>query len=187
MEPLHIRQDPRFFLQPLVLQFQIEVAFAEDVQHFQSFLFRAFVITVEEPVRDLPRQTGRQGNQPFVILAQDVFIDPRFIVEAVTIPFGYDLHQVLVALVVLSQQHQVAHPLVPLSILVEQSPGSRIHLAADDRANALFFAFSIKIDDPEHHAMIRNGQRRHAQVLCTRHQISDPGSPVQQTVFRMYM
>ena len=46
MKPLHIRQNARFFLQPLILQFKVKITLAEDIQHFQRFFLSAFVIAV---------------------------------------------------------------------------------------------------------------------------------------------
>ena len=122
-----------------------------------------------------------------MILPEHILIDPRLVVKAMAVSFRNDLHQIFISLIVLCQQYQVPHPLISFSVFIEQGTGSCIDLAADHRANALFFTFPVKIDDPEHNAVVCDSQRRHAQFLCTRHQISDPGSTVQQTVFCMYM
>ena len=46
MEPLHIRQNLRFLLQTLILQFQIEIALAKNIFEFQSLCLGSFVISI---------------------------------------------------------------------------------------------------------------------------------------------
>ena len=56
VELLHIREYPGLFFQPLILQLQIVVPFAEYLQHIQRFLPGAIVITVHQSVLHLSRK-----------------------------------------------------------------------------------------------------------------------------------
>ena len=99
----------------------------------------------------------------------------------------HDLHEVLVALVVLRQQHQVPHVLILIDVFIKTRARRRVNFAADDWFNPLLVALTIKIDDAEHDAVVGDGQGIHSQLLRPRNNVLDPGSTVQQTVFRMYV
>ena len=155
--------------------------------HLQSLCLCAVIIPVQEPVLDVSRQTCAQGDEAPGILPKQILVHPRLIVEAVAVALGNDLHQVPVALIVLRQEHQMPHVLVLLDVLVEAGPGRRIDLTADHRPDPLLPALPVEIDDAEHDAVIRDRKGIHAQFLRPGHQIPDPGSAVQQTVFGMYV
>ena len=187
MEPFHVRQDPRFLFKTLILQFQKVIAFPEDLQHFQRFSPGAIVIAVEQIALHGPRQTRGCGDDSVAVPAEHFLVDPRFIVEPVSVAFRNDLHEIFVPGVVLGKQDQVIHDLVLFGVLVEAGPGSDIDLTANDRLDALCLAGPVKFDHAKHDPVVRNGQGVHSKFLRPRYQGFDPGRAIQKAVFRMYM
>ena len=181
------RIDERFLIKPLILNLEVEIIFAENISQFERFCLRALIITVEQAALHLPRQTCRQRNDAVAVLPQQFFIHARFVVKPLCKSSGDDFNQVPVTVVVLRQQNQMPLIFILVRLFVLHPPRSRVYLAADNRMNSLFFAFPPEINDAEHDAVIRNGQRIHSQFLRPRHNVPDPGSAVQKTVFRMYM
>ena len=66
----------------VVLQFQIEVILPEDLLHGQGVLLGPVVVAVDQPLGDLPGQTGRQGDESLAVLAQQIQIDAGLDVKA---------------------------------------------------------------------------------------------------------
>ena len=179
--------DLLFLVQALVLDLQVEVAPAEAVLQPLRFFLRAFVVVFQQQVLHASGQAGRQGDDAFAVGRQKLAVHAGFIVEARLIGFGNDLDQVLVAGLVLREQDQVALVLVEHGVLVEAGAGGRIDLAADDGLDALLFALFVELHAAEHDAVVRDGQRLHAQFLGAGDELVDARSAVQQTVFGMYV
>ena len=134
--------------------------------------------------------TGKAGgkrNQPTAVRPEKLLVYSRLIVIAFRKSSGYDLDQVLISVIILCQKNQMPLIFISVSIFIMHGPCGCIDLTADYRLNSLLFTLFIKIDHTEHHAVIGNRKRIHAQLLCPRHHIGDSGSSVQQTVFRMNM
>ena len=106
--------DACFFLQPLILQFQVKITLAEDLQHFQCFC--------SSHLRNR-RLIDLCGTSP--ARHADKAIRPSLILPAVHsyrsaacskshggYPSEYDLHQIFISLIVFCQQYQVPHPLI---------------------------------------------------------------------------
>ena len=83
------------------------------------------------------------------------------------------------------QQHQVPGLRVQLIGFVQPGPPGHIHLAPDDRVDALGLAGPVKVDGAVHNAMVRDGHRRLAQLLHQLRQVPDAAGTVQQTVLRV--
>ena len=81
-----------------------------------------------------------------------------------------NLHQVLIALVILRKQHQMVIAVLPAGQLFIK-PGIRcnIDLTPKNRINALCLACLIKINHAIHDSMIRDGCTVHAKLLDTLH------------------
>ena len=119
-------------------------------------------------------------------LLQNLHIHTGLVVKAFHIAAGHDFHQIGVALVVLRQQHQVIIPVVPSGgLLVETGIGSHVNFTAQDGLDALRPGRPVEINDAEHGPMIRNGRRRHAQLLHLGHIFFYLIGPVQKAVFCM--
>ena len=115
----------------MVLKLQEEIPLSKGVLVAQRSPARLLVHPPGEVALHLARQAGGQGDDPLVVGLQQFIVHPGFVVETVHKSLGHDLHQVLVALVVLGQQHQVVVAVLAVYILpVETGAGGHIHLAA---------------------------------------------------------
>ena len=150
----------------VILQFEEEIALAEDIEVAQGRLAGALRIPADDLTRDLAGQAGGAGDNAFVKLPEQVQVHTGLIVEALREGPADDLHQVRVAGVVLRQEDQMVVAVVPVALLpVQPGPRRHVDLAADDRIDPLFFCRLIKIDHAVHDAVIGDGCCCHAQFL----------------------
>jgi hypothetical protein len=98
---------------------------------------------------------------------------------------GGNLNQIAITGVVLRQQQQVEGAVVELRVLILHTARRQISFHPDDRTQPGFARRTMEIDDAVHHAVVGQGQRRHAQGLGLRHQIRDVAEPVQHRVLGM--
>jgi hypothetical protein len=61
-----------------------------------------------ERLRDLAAEARRQPDQALAVVAQDLLVDPRVVVEALEVALRVQEREVLVADLVLREQDQVA-------------------------------------------------------------------------------
>ncbi len=173
---------------PVVLHLQKEISFSENPLILFCSPTCLFVLALRNIPLNLSCQAGAQGNDSFMIPPQRLFIHPRPIVKPFCKPDGHDLHQILISLVILCQQHQMIIPVLPACCLfVKTGIGSHIDFAAEDRPDSLCFCFLIKINHSIHNPMIRDSCTVHPQLLYTRHIFPDLIGAIQQAVFCMHM
>ena len=171
----------------VVLQFQIEVILPEDLLHGQGVLPGPVVVAVDQPLGDLPGQTGRQGDESLAVLAQQVQIDAGLDVKALHKCLTHHVRQVPVARLVFTQQHQMPGLGVIFMNFIEPGAAGHIHLASDDRMDAFRLAGPVEIDGTIHDPVVGDGHRRLAHSLDAGRKVPDAAGPVQQAVFRMHM
>ena len=186
-KPHEIGNQRKLFAQAVVLHFQIEIAFAEEVAVPQGGLFGAVVIAGEQRARDLARQARRQRDQPLVVFRQQLFVDPRLGIEALRPRLADHGDQVAVALFVFAKQHQVMPLCVEPARFVEPAARGHVAFAADDRLDAGLFGSLIKLDRAEHGPVVGHCHGRHTLFLHVVHQTRDAAGAVQQAVFGMQM
>ncbi len=174
--------DQLLLAQAVILHLQEVVIFPHEVAEGQRQLFGLFHLSLQDEPGHIAGQTGRQRDKPLVLLPQQLHVDAGAVVIPLDEARGAQLDQVLVALLVLTQQHQV-RVLARGGGLVKAAAGGDVHLAADDRMDALAQALLVKIHHAVHHAVIRDGQRLHAQFLCSGDQRLYAARAVQQRVF----
>ena len=93
----------RFFRQSLVLDFEIEIPFAEDVAEGHGCFAGGVVLPFRESLGDLALQTGGQTDQPSRVLGQKLLTDARLVVETMQRRLRDDLDQVAIAFVIFGQ------------------------------------------------------------------------------------
>jgi len=92
-------------------------------------------------------------------------VHARAIVKALHVRAGDELEQVLIALLVLRQRHQVVGVRVQLGVFVGHGARGDIQLAADDGVDAIVLGRVGEIDRAIHHAMVREGDGGRARVV----------------------
>ena len=121
--------------------------------------------------------------------AKQLQINARFDIKPLSERCTDHKRKVAVALLVLTQQHQMAGFSVKFVHLVKPGTpfGRNIHLTADNGLNPLGFTGAIKINGAIHHAVIRDRYRSLPHGLDQFRQFADPAGTIQETVLRMYM
>ena len=100
------------------LQFQIEIASKQILVPLNSF-FCFFYLSLKNFSRHFPCKTGRTNNQSLVIFFQFHTVSTRTHVKAFRPSLGHQFNQVVIALLIFSQHHQVITALVRLSFLIK--------------------------------------------------------------------
>ena len=177
----------RFVLgQAVVLQLNIVVALSKQVIVPQGGGFGPLVIPCQQCLGDFTCQTGRQTDQTFVVLFQQLLINPRLGIKALGESSRYHFDEVFVAGLILAQQDQVVVA-VDLADLIKAGAGGYIDFTPDDGLNACFFGGLVKLHTPVHHPVVGAGDGRLAALLDPLHHLIDAAGAVQQAVFGMNM
>ena len=169
----------------VVLQLQIEVVPAQDLLHGQGVFPGPLIVAADQAAGNFTGQAGGQADKALRMPAQQVQVDAGLDIEPVHKGLAHQVRQVPVTGLVLTQQHQVPGLRVQLIGFVQPGPPGHIHLAPDDRVDALGLAGPIEVDGAVHNAMVRDGHRRLAQLLHQLRQVPDAAGAVQQTVLRV--
>ena len=98
-----------------------------------------------------------------MVLLQQCIIDPGLIIKPVREPGTHQLHQVLIARLIFTQQNQMAVFLGQGALVTHVR--AYVYLAPDHRMNALLLARSIKINGAVQHSMVGDGTGGHLHVL----------------------
>ena len=129
----------------------------------------------------LPMETGRQGDEAPVQFLEQLFIHPGPVIKTLQVGLGDQLDQVLVALAVHGQKHQmVVVALARLAVMA--AAGGHIDLAAQQGLDARGLGLLVKIQHPEEGAVIGNGHRRHFQIRGPFQKIGNTHRAVQQAI-----
>ncbi len=112
-------------------------------------------------------------------------VNARAVVKAVGESDRDELHQVAVADLVFSQQHQVGRLLVDPRLLIQVAARREIDFTADDRLETLGQHRIVKVDHAVEDAMIGDGTGLHAQRGKAVGQVAQADRPVEQGVFGM--
>ena len=139
---------------------------------------RIFIFIGEDSLGDVAAETGREADQPFRVLRQEIEIDARLVIEPVKVGGGDELDEIAVALLRLAQQHQVV---VAILIGARLVPLLRdVHLAADHGMHARGFAGVVELHGPEKVAVIGHGHGGHFLLGDDLHQLGDGAGAIKQ-------
>ena len=171
----------------MILKLQVVILRAKQVPEVNCGFLCALVVTRSECTRNLSCQTRRQADQPFVVLLEQLAVDPGFGVEPLDKPRRHHLNQVLITGIVFAEQDQVIGGIIHLMLPVK--PGARrdIYLASDNWFDPIFLRAFVEIDHPEHNPMVSDRHSTLSERFCAFDQPLDPAGPVQQAVFSMHM
>jgi len=147
----------------VVLNFQEEALPTEQVQVPAQRAFRLFGVALQKGARELAGEAGGAGNQAVGVRGEVFFIDAGVVVKAFQLAGGGDLEQVLVALHVFGQQHQVKGFFIFADVLIEAGARGKVGFQADNRLDAGRVGFLEEIQRAEHRAVVGQRHGRHAQ------------------------
>ena len=169
------------------MKLQLEVVIlAENGDELLDDAARLLHVAPHDSLRQFAAQAGRATDNPVVIEAQQLLVDPGTVVEPLGKGIRHDFGKIVVPLQILGQQNQVVAPVV-LTALVEAAASGHVDLAAENRLDPLLFGRVVKLLDPVHIAVVGDRQRGHAELLGTLEQRLDSRRAVQNRILRMYM
>ena len=172
----------------VILQFQKIISLPETCLIFPGSLPGFLRKSLDNIPLHLACQTGRQGNQPFMIAVQDFHVHPGLVIISFRETFADNLHQVGVTGIVLCQQHQMIIPVLsPGQFLIKTGVWRHIHLAADNGFYPRAFGCPVKINDTVHGTVIRYGSAVHPQFFHPGNIFFDFIGTVQKGIFRVDM
>ncbi len=160
----HVVLDFLVEFEPMILQFEEEVAVPEDIPVLNRGALGALVVVLHQVLRQLTCQAARKTDQAACVLGQVLFRNTRLAVEAVQRRLGGNADEVAVALFVL-RQHQQMVVVVALRVGAVVLLLTHVQLAAEDRLDALLFRSLEKMHGAVNIAVIGNRNRGLAYVL----------------------
>ena len=173
---------------PVVLKLKKEIVLAKTILVFQSKLFGFLILTSYKGSRNLSRQTGCQTNQTLMVLFQGFKVHTWSVIISFCVSDGYNLHKVVIALVVLCQQNQMVVAVLSVTHLsVKSGSWSHIHLTAYDGIDFICLAGLIELYHTVHIAMVCDSGTIHAKLLHSGHIVFYFVGSIQQGIFCMSM
>ena len=178
--------------QPVVLQLDEQVVAAEDLLQAGGLLEGAALVALQQRLQDMAAEASRGGDQPVVVLGQQVPVEAWLVVVALQEGPARELDQVAVAGVALGQQREVVVELlaalrVATGVVDAAAAGGplaavvvgHVRLGADDRLDALAPALLVELQRPVHVAVVGDPERRLAVGRRLGHQLVQAGRPVE--------
>ena len=146
-------------------------------------LINAPGVAREDPAGHFARHTGGAADQPLVVLLQHLVAHARLVVHTLDVSGGHDLHQVLVAVVVLGQEDEVVVLLVVVVLEVVVVVLRDVDFAAEDRLHVrVLLGHVAEVLDAVHVAVVRDRQARHAELLRAAEELLDIAHSVEDGV-----
>ena len=179
-EPEQLGVEGDLLWQTVVLELQEESLPPEDVAVHSRRLAGQVPVVHFERLGDLAAQAGGPGDQALRVPGQDFVVDPGLVVVALEVRVSDQAAEVLVALPVLGQQHEVEGLAVGLAFLVAHAPPGDIRLDADDRLHALGRDGLDEGDRAVQGAVVRDGHGVEAELRTLFGEIVDAAQPIEQ-------
>ena len=118
-----------------------------------------------------------------MVLLQHLVAHARAVVHALDVSRGHDLHQVLVALIILGEQDEVVVFLVVVVLEAVVVVLRDVDLAAEDGLDVrVLLGHVAEVLDAVHVAVVRDGEARHAELLRAPEELLDVAHPVEDGV-----
>src|SRR5262249_61265329 len=108
----HVWDDLSLLFQTVIVNFEKEAIFSENILILRCCLLSLFNPSAQNVCGYLAVEASRQANQSFSMLAQKFLIYSRLIIETFKISFRYELHEVLISLLVFAEDDQMLGPAI---------------------------------------------------------------------------
>ncbi len=158
------RMDLVLHRQALILNLEIKIVLAENVDKSSGSRARSIVLPFHQPLRDFTFQASRKPDQSARMLRQKLLAHSRLVIKAVQRSFRRNLHQIAVALFVLGQHQQMVvgvavgrRALDVVIILLAD-----IKFAAHDRLHASVIRRIHKMHGAKNISVVGHGHGGHA-------------------------
>ena len=190
----------RLLFQPVFLDLDEKIVPAEDVLVGARRPIRLVAQPLIQQERNLAAQAPAGGHETLAVLGEQFLIDPRLVIEALEIRPADQFHEIFVPDLVRGQDDEVVIRgllalaggverivLIATAVLGEPALGRQIHLAADDGFDPGLLGLEVKLDRPEHVAVIGHRDRRHLERPGLADETVDLIGPIQEAVLRMHV
>ena len=171
---------------PMILQFQKVIALPENIEIFQRDLLRLLIGYIQNISGHLPCQTCARCNNAPAVFPQKLLIHARLIIKPFGKAIGNQLNQIMVALIIFCQKHQMIIA-AALALLCEARALRHINLTAENRLDAGLQCRLVKFHRTIHRTVVGDGNAVHPQLLYPLHKLLYLSRAVQKAVFRMNM
>ncbi len=172
-----LRQDPRLDLEVGVLQLDVDVVAAEDLDEPVELGTGVRDPALLERLADAARETAREGDHPGRVPLEQLPVDPRLVVVALEVAEARQLDQVGVALVVGREQRQMR-----VALLLGAPVVGDVDLAADHRLDARPLGGLEELHRPGHRAVVGERDGRHLELGGPLDEVRDPAGAVEDRV-----
>ena len=163
----------------MILHFQKEIPLPENAGHLFCVFLRGIVVFFHQILRNGTGKTRGQGDQPLVVLLEQLKVDSGLAVKAVDKGFRHQIAEVLVPRSVFTQQYQMVGVVINSMNAIGHAPAGDIDLAADDGLDPGGFGGFIKVNTAVHHAVVGDGNGGLPQLLDTIHNAVNAACTVQ--------
>ena len=177
----------RLLGQTVVLEFDEIVAFSKDLGVHAGEMLGFVVFPPEQVLVDFGAKAGGGADEAFAEPAEQVVVDPRSVVVAFQGRDAGELAEVAVTLQILGEKEEVVAVFFFSTGSVLISVRGNIRFEPDQGFDPLIGALHVELHDPEHDAMIGDGEGFHAELFGSFDHVRDTIGPVQQAVLGVVM
>ena len=174
-----LRVDLELLGQSVILQLDEERVAPEDRLESVDQDARALVIVLQQSLRHRTAQATGGGDEPFVVLLEQLEVGAGLLEEAVEVRVRGDLDQVAVPLRALGQQREVEDVVLVASRPIVATGGDHVGLGADDGRDTGVARGAVEVEDAIHVAVVGDAHRRLTIGRRPRHDVGDPGRAVE--------
>ncbi len=174
--------DLAFGFEALVLNFEIEVAAAEDVLVFERDSFGLLVTARGEFFAQFAGQTAGGTDQPFGVFGEVALADSRLAIEAVQRGLGGDADEVAIAFFVFGEDQQVV-VVVALGRSAMVLVLAHVEFAPEDRLDSLLFGRVEEMDRSVDVAVVGHGDGLLAERGDAIDELLDVAGTIEEGVF----
>ncbi len=176
----------RFFRQSLVLNFEIEIAFAENIAERYGGFTSCVVLPFSEILGNFTLKTRGQTDQPSGVLSQEFLAYARLVVEAMQRRLRDNLDQIAIAFIVLRQHDKMV---VAIAFLIGTVVLflADVEFATQDGLHARFLRSVYERHSAEDVAVVGHGHAGHVEFFDALDQALDVTSAVEHRVISVEM
>ncbi|MCG3774995.1 MAG: hypothetical protein JW395_1823 [Nitrospira sp.] len=179
-QAVDLGRQPFVLFEAVVLDFEEEVLLPEHLLIAIGIAFGFVVFIVENALVQVAAEACGQADQAFGVPRQEIFVDPGLVVEAFQIGRRHQIHQVLVAFLVFTEEDEVV---VAIRVGADLHPlTGNVDFAAYNGPDALRVGCVIERDGPEKVAMVGHADGRHLLLLADLHELVDLAGSIEQRV-----
>ncbi len=171
----------------VILQFQVEAIGAEYVAIPGGGFPGAVQQAILNKPRDFAGAARAERDKPLGVGREVLLVNAGLVVEPFQLGGGGDFQQVLVALIIAGQEHQMVGPLVFAPRAGMHGVGREVNLAAEDGLHAGGVAFFVELNDAEQCAVVGERHGGHAQFRRALGERIHFGKPVKEGVFAVHV